>query len=47
MHDIGNKQCNFFFREMLVLRVLLVSLVHMAHQDLREALDSLGSKVKG
>lgn len=33
--------------ELLVLRVLLVCLAQMAHQDLREAPDSLGSKVKG
>lgn len=33
--------------ELLVLRVLLVCWAQMAHQDLREALDSLGSKVKG
>lgn len=33
--------------ELLVLRVLLVCLVQLAHQDLREALDSLGSKANG
>lgn len=33
--------------ELLVLRVLLVCWAQMAHQDLREALDSLGSRVKG